>query len=106
MLKKGRGERGAEVVCDTAGRGGAREGENGDGDAEEAGRDFKGVQIREIEDGPITDSDTSKTLFHSRYICISLFNRQQIETVFPTQEMCLLKTLSRLLSQILSPLRG
>lgn len=42
MLKKGRGERGAEVVCDTAGRGGAREGENGDGDAEEAGRDFQG----------------------------------------------------------------
>lgn len=67
---------------------------------------LRGVQIRETEDGPITDSDTSKTLFHSRYICISLFNRPQIETVFPTQEMCLLKTLSRLLSQILSPLRG
>lgn len=67
---------------------------------------LRGVQIRETEDGPITDSDTSKTLFHSRYTCISLFNRQQIETVFPTQEMCLLKTLSRLLSQILSPLRG
>lgn len=71
---------------------------------------LRGVQIRETEDGPITDRHIGDAhigeLFHSRYICISLFNRPQIETVFPTQEMCLLKTLSRLLSQILSPLRG